>query len=118
LITPETLGAWVCLATVFDGSTDTVTHYFNGQFAGADRLGVRTLLQLETCEIGNWALRAGAGGVVPRSANDVARNLHGRIDELAIFSAPLSPDEVRQIYEAVQVGAADKQAEMKQVLAK
>lgn len=118
LITPEMLGSWVCLTSVFDGTTDTITHYFNGQIVGADRLGVRTLLQLETCEIGNWAIRSGAGGVVPRNGNDVARNLQGRLDEVAIFSAPLSPDEVRQIYDSVQVGAADKQAEMKQASAK
>jgi hypothetical protein len=118
LITPDTLGSWVCLASVFDGTTDTITHYFNGQFVGADRLGVRTLLQLETCEIGNWAIRSGAGGVVPRNANDVARNLQGRIDEVAIFSAPLSPDEIRQIYDSVQVTTADKPSEMKQASAK
>ena len=113
LITAENLGAWVCLASAYDGSTDTVTHYFNGQPVGADHLGVRTLLQLDTFEIGNWALRPGEqrwAGVVPRGNGDSARNLHGRIDELAIFSAPLSSDEVRQIYEAVQTGGNSEKA--------
>jgi hypothetical protein len=121
LITTETLGSWVCLATVFDGSSDTVTHYFNGQPVGADRLGVRTLLQLETFEIGNWALRAGDqrwAGIVPRGTGDTARNLHGRIDELAVFSAPLSSEEMRKIYEAVQIGNVDKQSDLKQVFAR
>ncbi len=113
LITTDTLGAWVCLASVYDDSSDTVTHYFNGQPVGADRLGVRTLLQLETFEVGNWALRDGEqrwAGVVPRVNGDSARNLHGRIDELAIFSAPLNAEEMRQIYDAVQFTSADKQA--------
>jgi hypothetical protein len=106
VITPETLGSWVCLALVFDGSTDMVTHYFNGQSIGSERLGVRTLLQLEMFEIGNWALREGqqrSAGVVPRADGDSARNLQGRIDELAIFSAPLTGDEIRRISEVAQV---------------
>jgi hypothetical protein len=123
VITSDNLGAWVCLASSYDGTTDTVTHYFNGQPVGADRLGVRTLLQLETFEIGNWALRPGdqrLAGVVPRSNGDSARNLHGRMDELAIFSAPLSADEIRQIYEAVQVtgGGTEKKAANELALAK
>jgi hypothetical protein len=102
LFTLETLGSWVCVASVFDNTTDTVTHYFNGQPIDAEKLGVRTLLQLETFEIGNWALRDGEQGrasVTPRSARDTARNLQGRIDEVAILSAPLSAGEIRHIYE-------------------
>jgi hypothetical protein len=101
LFTTEALGAWVCIASIFDGTADTVTHYFNGQAIGADRLGVRALLQLETFEIGNWAMRSGEqrrAGVVPRGSGDSARNLQGRIDELAILSAPLSAGEIQQIY--------------------
>lgn len=102
VFTPETMGSWVCIASVYENSTDTVTHYFNGQPIGADHLGVRALLQLETFEIGNWALRDGEqwrAGIVPRSAKDNARNLQGRIDEVAIVSAPLSPEEIRHYYE-------------------
>jgi hypothetical protein len=102
VITPEMLGSWVCIASTYDSASDTVTHYFNGQPISADKLGVRTLLQLETFEIGNWALRDGEqwrAGIVPRSAKDSARNLQGRIDEVAILSFPLSAGELRQIYE-------------------
>jgi len=121
LITADMLGSWVCLATVFDGTTDTVTHYFNGQPVGVAQLGVRTLLQLETFEIGNWALRPGdqqRAGVVPRGSGDTARNLHGRIDELAIFSAPLSVEEVLHIYEAAQIGNTDGNALQKRASAR
>jgi hypothetical protein len=103
VFTPETLGSWICIASSYDNTTDTVTHYLNGQPVSADKLGVRTLLQLETFEIGNWALRDGEqwrAGVVPRGAKDSARNLQGRIDEVAILSAPLSPDEIRRVYES------------------
>ncbi len=113
LITRETLGTWACLATVFDGATDTVTHYFNGQPVGAAQLGVRTLLQLETFEVGNWALRSGeqrSAGVVPRGQGDTARNLQGRIDELAIFSAPLSADEIQRIFEIAELSNGQNSA--------
>ena len=117
VVTNEALGAWMCVAVVFDGTTDTVTQYLNGQPIGAGQLGVRTLLQLETFEIGNWALRPGEqqrAGVVPRDTSDSPRNLHGRIDELAVFSAPLSGEEVRRIAEGVEAGEA---AMLQQVLA-
>ncbi|MEZ0256464.1 MAG: LamG-like jellyroll fold domain-containing protein [Chthoniobacter sp.] len=110
LFTAETAGSWACVASVYDSSTDTVTHYFNGQPVGADKLGVRALLQLETFEIGNWALRDGEqwrAGIVPRSAKDSARNLQGRIDEVAVVSAPLSAEEIRHYYE---IGRNDQAA--------
>jgi len=105
LITEEMLGTWLCLASIYDGTTDTVTHYLNGETIGSERIGVRTLLQLETFEIGNWASRPGEqrlAGIVPRGTGDVARNLQGRIDEMAIFSSPLTADEVRHFYQAGQ----------------
>lgn len=118
LFNPGNLGEWVCLAATYDNATDTVTQYFNGQPAGSDKLGVRTLLQLETFEIGNWALREGEqsrAGIVPRGANDSARNLQGRIDELAILSAPLTSEEILQFYEAGRVDRADAPALAKNV---
>lgn len=108
LITEEMLGTWLCFATIYDGATDTATHYLNGEVVGSERLGVRTLLQLETFEIGNWAFRNGEqrlAGIVPRGTGDAARNLQGRIDELAIFSSPLTGDEVRHFYQAGQFAA-------------
>lgn len=105
LITEEMLGSWLCLASIYDGTTDTVTHYLNGEAIGSERVGVRTLLQLETFEVGNWASRSGEqrlAGIVPRGSGDAARNLQGRIDELAIFSSPLTGDEVRHFYQAGQ----------------
>ena len=102
LFTLENAGSWVCVASVYDSATDTVTHYFNGQPIGADKLGVRTLLQLETFEIGNWALRDGEqwrASVIPRAGRDGARNLQGRLDEVAVLSAPLSAEEVLRFYE-------------------
>lgn len=115
LITNETLGSWVCLASVYEGSTDTVTQYLNGQPVGSAQLGVRTLLQLETFEIGNWALRSSEqqrAGVVPRAVGDSARNFHGSIDELAVFSAPLSGEEIRRIHDRGQVNETDRRAEL------
>jgi hypothetical protein len=111
----ENLGVWMCLATVYDNTTDTVTQYLNGEPIGSDRLGVRTLLQLETFEIGNWALRGEDqwhAGVVPRSGRDMLRNLQGRIDELAILSAPLTGDEVRQYFEVGRIDRSETTAKL------
>jgi len=116
LFTSDNLGAWVCLACVYDNSTDTVTQYFNGQPVGSERIGVRALLQLETFEIGNWALRSGEqwrAGIVPRSSSDSARNLQGRIDELAVLSAPLSANEILRFYESGRVDQAAAEALVK-----
>jgi len=44
---------------------------------------------------------------VPRSGADSARHLQGRIDELAVLSAPLSPVEILQAYEAGRVDRAE-----------
>jgi hypothetical protein len=102
VFTLENLGSWVCIACVYDSATDTVTQYFNGQPVGSDKLGVRTLLQLETFEIGNWAMRDGEqwrAGIVPRSAKDSARNLQGRMDEMAVLALPFSSDDILRFYE-------------------
>lgn len=110
LITEEMLGTWLCLASVYDGTSDTVTHYLNGEAIGSERIGVRTLLQLETFEVGNWASRSAdqrLAGIVPRASSDAARNLQGRIDELAIFSSPLNSDEVRLFYQAGQLASPE-----------
>ena len=100
-------GSWICVASVFDGGTDTVTHYINGRPVGSARLGVRTLLQLEMFEIGNCAARS----------NDGPRNFRGRIDELAILSAPLSAEEIRLIYDQGQVNESASHPESKSVAA-
>ena len=116
LFTSENLGTWTCVASVYDNTTDTVTHYLTGQAIGADRLGVRTLLQLETFEIGNWALRDGdqlRASVIPRSGRDSARNLQGRIDELAILSAPLSAEEIHQFFEVGRIDRTETPALVK-----
>jgi hypothetical protein len=110
LFTPENLGVWACVTSVYDNTSDTVTHYFNGQPISADRIGVRTLLQLETFDIGNWAMRGGEqprASIIPRTPRDMARNFQGRIDELAILSAPLSADEVQHFYEVGRIDRAE-----------
>lgn len=106
IFTSDKFGAWVSVAAVYDNATDTVTHYFNGVPIGADRLGVRALLQLETFEIGNWALHdddQSRASVFPRSPWDRSRNLQGRMDELAIFSAPLGAEEIHNFFEIGRV---------------
>ncbi|MDB6154736.1 MAG: hypothetical protein JWL90_3189 [Chthoniobacteraceae bacterium] len=98
----DALDSWVLLATVFDGQTGKVTHYFNGQAAGSGPIQSDAPLRLDTFEIGNWAVRADdpkwamAGATEPR---DSVRNFQGRMDEFILLSIPLEADDIRQIYQ-------------------
>ncbi|MDB4614353.1 FecR domain-containing protein [bacterium] len=93
---PSMSGKWLHLATVFDPSAKRVTHYLNGQTLSEDTIPDHQLIdtiRIGTASIGNWA--------APTKPDDVfaIRNLNGRFDEFAIFSAALSSDEVREMYE-------------------
>ena len=50
-------------------------------------------LRIGPAEIGNW------GQPLRRTPWFAVRNLNGTIDELAIFNAALSANEIRQLYE-------------------
>lgn len=87
------IGRWMHLATVYNSSNNTVSHYVNGIAAGAVRLPVAEPLRIGTAEIGNW--------LKPRKAGDEPiRNLDGRIDEFVLFREALDAQEIQAIYEA------------------
>ena len=95
--TPSMSGNWLQLATVFDIDTGMVTHYVNGRVNHSERI-VESLrvakVQIGAASIGNW------NDPTRQSARFPVRNLNGAIDEFAIFSAALTADEVRELYEA------------------
>ncbi|MES2569246.1 MAG: LamG domain-containing protein, partial [Verrucomicrobiota bacterium] len=113
LIGPGTLETWVLLATVFDGQSGNVTHYFNGQPAGTAPIQNDAPLRLDTFEVGNWAVRADdpkwamAGVSEPR---ENVRNFHGRMDEFALLSVPLEAGEIAQIYRDGRPGETGNQS--------
>lgn len=89
-------GRWFHLVAVYDPIGRRVVQYVNGERLGdeeiADKFHV-TALRIGPAEIGNW-------GQPFRSTPWFAvRNLNGTIDELSIFNATLSSDEIQTLYE-------------------
>ncbi len=93
---PSMNGKWLHLAVTYDAEARTITHYTNGnvlsrhivpdeQMPSATRIGAAS--------IGNWATPT-----MP-DAEFAIRNLNGSIDEMAIFAAALTADEIKEMYE-------------------
>jgi hypothetical protein len=103
VLTPDRLGSWMLVASTYDTVAGTVAHFVNGERVALARLPVPPALKLGNLEIGNWGIRADA----PRWARlkqagsvITERSFKGRLDEFALFSAPLSPAEIRALYDA------------------
>ena len=94
-------GSWILLGTVLDGESRTLTHYFNGRPVWMEEFDHDTAARIGTVEVGNVGGRGvdGAGAdPLEDSSQGRAQGFRGRIDELAIFSAPLQPREMRHFY--------------------
>ncbi|MDZ4289618.1 MAG: LamG-like jellyroll fold domain-containing protein [Prosthecobacter sp.] len=89
IFTPERLGQWLHLATVYDAAAREVRHYLNGALLA--RLPVKKVfpLHLGVAELGNW----NDGG---RSDRVPVRHFSGAIQEFALYSRVLTPEEIRQ----------------------
>ena len=84
------------LATTVGGSArESVTHYINGQHVGLSG-GTNMDQPLPKMRIGGADLGNWTDPIWPDSS---IRSLNGRIDEFAIYSAALAPDEILTIYE-------------------
>jgi len=93
---PALSGRWIHLATVFDIETGRVSHYLNGRVLNRQTIPKKLLpeqTRIGAAAIGNWSMPT------KPDAPFAIRNLNGRIDELLLFSAALSDDEIRDIYE-------------------
>jgi hypothetical protein len=92
VLDPYDLGRWMHLAVVYDGRTRRVTQYRNGEPVDSRRLEGVLPLEIGPAEIGNWNTLTWTDGAP-------IRNFNGRIDELAVFSAPLDAAELRRAYQ-------------------
>lgn len=89
-------GQWVHLAAVYDPANRQVVQYANGQEIGSEKitdLFYIDTLRIGPSEIGNW------GQPFRKTPSFAVRNLHGSIDEMAVFDAALSAHEVKNLYE-------------------
>ncbi|HEX8297311.1 MAG TPA: LamG-like jellyroll fold domain-containing protein [Chthoniobacteraceae bacterium] len=97
--TPETLGTWAMVTTVFDGATKKVRHYFNGEPVGEEQFDARVPLKLGTLEIGNWPVSPKDPRWSAAKLRERMRSLDGRMDEFAVFSQPLERAEILRLFE-------------------
>ena len=93
---PSLSGRWIHLATVYNVESATIAHYLNGKVLSEHNVPPQQLArrtQIGTASIGNWA--------APTQPDErfAIRNLNGRIDELVLFNAALSSDEIATMYE-------------------
>jgi hypothetical protein len=94
LITQEHFGKWLQLAAVCDGRTGLMSLYFNGRIVASKFMAKKRTLTLGNLELGNWTPTAKM-----TDANYRVRDFHGRMDEFALLSRALTPQEIRQQYE-------------------
>ena len=91
ILRPGTLGRWVHLATVYDGTGKSVTHYLNGRQVSSHPLTSIIKLRGGPAQLGNWGR--------PRKTDKYpARKFNGLMDEFAIFSEALDESEIKKIH--------------------
>ena len=106
-VRPESLGAWVMLATVVDGTAGTVTHYCDGQLIASIPATFPKPLRPGTCELGNWTINPAEpkwSWFNPRPGDDYMRSFHGRMDEFSLLATALDAAEITRLYEAGRPG--------------
>ncbi|MBL9186520.1 MAG: hypothetical protein JNK23_03485 [Opitutaceae bacterium] len=91
---PTTSGParWHHLAVVMDTLKREVVHYVDGRETFRAEMVVPQKLRIGDAELGNWGLPASTD---PQPV----RNFNGSMDEFMIFKAPLTADEILDIYE-------------------
>jgi hypothetical protein len=106
-VRPESLGAWVMLATVVDSATGTVTHYCDGQLLATTPVIFPKPLRPGTCELGNWSINSAEpkwSMFNPQPGDDYMRSFHGRMDEFTMLATALDAGEIARLYEAGRPG--------------
>ena len=92
---PSLNGKWIHLAVTCDVETNTIIHYLNGNVLSRHAVPAAQMpktTRIGTASIGNWALPT-----LPDSRFAI-RNLNGSMDELALFAASLTADEIKEMY--------------------
>ncbi len=89
-------GQWFHLAAVYDPAGRKVVQYANGKQVGSqeiiDKFYIEKL-RIGAAEIGNW------GQPFRKTPWFSVRNLNGTIDELAIFAAALTSEEIAMLFQ-------------------
>src|SRR5262249_53094401 len=91
-IKPDRFGQWTHLAVVYDRAARAVTHYVDGEQVARADVRFDVPLRLGTAEVGNWNLAS------HRNRTPI-RFFTGAIDELMVYSAALTDEEMARLYE-------------------
>jgi len=94
VITPVYFGKWIQLAAVCDTKTGMMSLYFNGRLVAGRFMSKKTLLTLGALELGNWSTSAKTPG-----PDYIVRDFHGRMDDFALLSRPLTLEEIKHQFE-------------------
>jgi hypothetical protein len=89
-------GQWFHIAAVYDPVGRRVMQYVNGEQLSSEEIIDKfhiTKLQIGPAEIGNW------GQPFRQTPWFAVRNLNGTMDELAIFAAALTSEDIHSLYE-------------------
>lgn len=108
IFTAERLGKWTHLVSVYDSSARTISHYVNGEFVSATPIKRSVKLKLGAVELGNWGVRVNEPRWASMKNNSPAylsRNLSGCLDEFALLSRALRPEEIQMYYQKGRVAA-------------
>lgn len=93
---PSLSGRWLHLATTYDVDAGRTRHYLNGQVIHEESIAEELLVEttrIGAASIGNWSIPTRP------DAEFAIRNLNGSLDEFAIYSAALAPDEIKEMYQ-------------------
>ncbi|MCM8538058.1 MAG: FecR domain-containing protein [Lentisphaeraceae bacterium] len=94
---PSKRGQWMHISTVYSPTQREVRHYVDGKQIYSKKITDKWFvdkLKIGPAEIGNW------GQPTREDPKFALRNINGRIDELMLFDAALSSEEILKIYEA------------------
>jgi hypothetical protein len=103
IFTPDRLGKWTQLISVYDSTARTISHYVNGEFVSSSPMKRPIKLKLGEVELGNWGVTTDDPKWKGHSPAYLSRNLNGRIDEFALLGRALGAEEIRNYYQQGRV---------------
>lgn len=91
-------GRWMMLSVTYDPAEKQVTHFLNGKAISNEKIPEFAIV--DTIEIGDASICNWNDPLYRSDAKFVVRNLNGCMDEFAIYSEPLNPNEIQSLYQS------------------
>ncbi len=97
LFSPRRIGVWTFVCSTYDRSAGVTKNYLNGREVSHHSIIFDQAIQIGEGDIGNWSVP-----LENSQGSRPVRNFIGKIDGLTIWSAALSPSEIRSTYQATK----------------